>query len=115
VARREEPLTSDDPNAPGSGKVTALPHEGPINEDPPPTPPGRLHGLSIAGMAVSALVGIVAIFAFFTINWHGDSARYVVFAFVAAGVGFLTFASMAVLSAARDTYPRGSSSPASRR
>jgi hypothetical protein len=81
-------------------------------EAPTPTPPapskplGRLHSLAILGMAVFALVGIAAMLAFITISWPDDTSRYVVAVFVASIVGFMTSASLAVFSAARDTYPR---------
>jgi hypothetical protein len=93
-------MTSD-----GTNQVVPLPDSHMQHAEEPVTPPGRLHGLSIAGMAVCALVGIVAMFAFVTINW-GTSGRYFVGAFIAAGIGFLACASTAVLTAARDTYPR---------
>lgn len=80
-----------------------------ISSDPPPTepapsPPTRMHGLAIGGMAVCALVGIVSMLAFITVNWPGRSSRYIVAAFVVAGIGFLACASAAVLTATRDTY-----------
>ncbi len=82
--------------------VVRLPGEPP--PEAPPTPPGRLHGLAIAGMGVSALVGIAAVLAFITISWPGDMSRYVVTVFLIAGVVFLACASTAVFTAARDTY-----------
>ena len=84
--------------------VVRLPREPEPIPAVPATPPGRMHGFAIAGMAICALIGIAAMLAFITINWPGNSSRYLVFAFVAAGLGFLTCASAAVLSAARDTY-----------
>ena len=84
--------------------VVRLPKEPPPVPDP--TPPGRLHGLAIGGMAVSALVGIVAMLVFITVRWPGNTGRVMVGAFVLSGLGFLTCASLAVLTAARDTYPR---------
>jgi len=50
--------------------------------------------------------------AFITISWPDDSSRYVVAVFVASIVGFMTSASLAVFSAARDTYPRHPRKPA---
>ena len=32
-------------------------------DETPPTPPGRLHGTAIAGMGISAIVGVAAMFA----------------------------------------------------
>jgi uncharacterized membrane protein len=57
-------------------------------------------------MAVFALVGIASMLAFITISWPDDSSRYVVGVFMTAVIGFVTSASIAVFSAARDTYPR---------
>lgn len=88
--------------------VVRLPGEGPPPEPKlVPTPPGRLHGLAIAGMGVSALVGVAAVLAFITISWPADMSRYVVAVFLISGVVFMTCASMAVFSAARDTYRNG--------
>ena len=67
-------------------------------------PQGRLHRSAIAGMAISALAGIVSMLAFITVTWPGNSGRWVIGAFIASGVGFLTSASIAVFSAARETY-----------
>lgn len=99
-------MTTSNQNPHTPARVVSLPQDVQHQPDEPVSPPGRLHGLSIAGMAVCALVGIVALFGFITINWPGAGARYVVFAFIAAGVGFLACASTAVLTAARDTYSR---------
>jgi hypothetical protein len=49
--------------------------------------------------------------AFITISWPDDSSRYVVVVFMVAVVGFVTSASIAVFSAARDTYPRHPRTP----
>ena len=87
--------------------VVPLGVDAPTPAPPAPSrPPSRLHGLAIIGMAVFALVGIAAMLAFITISWPEDSSRYVVAIFVASIVGFMTSASLAVFSAARDTYPR---------
>lgn len=64
-----------------------------------------MHGLGIAGMAVSALIGIIAMLTFVSVRWPDDTGRYVKVVIVAATVAFLTSASAAVFSAARDTYP----------
>jgi hypothetical protein len=84
------------PNAAAGQKPTKL----------EPTPPGKLHGAAIAGMAISAVVGIVALLARITVGWPGESDRYVMAIFIFAGIGFLASASVAVFSAARQTYPQ---------
>lgn len=73
---------------------------------PPPSAPGKLHGLAIAGMAVCALAGIASMLAFVTVNWPGGPRRVVIGILIASLVGFLSCASAAVFAAARDTYPR---------
>ena len=85
--------------------VVPLPGDGPPPEPTvEPTPPGRLHGLAIAGMGLSALVGVAAVLAYITISWPRQMAGYVIAVFVIAGLFFLSCASIAVFSAARDTY-----------
>ena len=86
--------------------IVRLPGEAPSPIAEQVTPPSRLHGLSIAGMAGCALVGIIAMLAFITVNWSAGAGRVVVATFVLSGIGFLACASTAVLTAARDTYPR---------
>jgi hypothetical protein len=57
-------------------------------------------------MALFAVVAIVAGIAFLSVGWPGESGR-VVIAVAAGGVlGFLACVSVAVLTAARDTYVR---------
>ena len=87
------------------GEVVRLPGGTPTEPDQPASRPGRLHGAAIAGMAVSALVGIAAMIAFITVRWPEDTGRYVVTILIIAGVSFLMSASIAVFAAARDTYP----------
>ena len=88
--------------------VVKLPGDGPPPEPSHiPSPPGRLHGLAIAGMGFSALVGVAAVLAFITITWPADMSRYVVAVFLVSGVVFMACASTAVFSAARDTYRNG--------
>lgn len=58
-------------------------------------------------MAISALIGIASMLAFITVTWPDGMGRYVIVVFVASIVAFMTCASIAVFSAARDTYPRG--------
>ncbi|MDQ3878464.1 MAG: hypothetical protein M3290_08980 [Actinomycetota bacterium] len=57
-------------------------------------------------MAVCALIGIVAMIALVTIRWPGTTERAFIALIVFASIGFLASASIAVFSAARDTYPR---------
>ena len=89
--------------------VVRLPVEHEPAPEPSPTPPTRMHGMAIAGMAACALVGILGMLAFVTVNWPGSVSRFIVGAIVIAGVGFLACASAAVLTAARDTYAHGPS------
>ncbi len=86
--------------------IVRLPKDPPPVEEERATPPSRIHGLAIGGMAICALIGIGSMLAFITVRWPGSSGRYIVGAFVIAGLGFLTCASAAVLTAARDTYSR---------
>jgi hypothetical protein len=81
---------------------------------PPPSRPGRLHGLAIAGMAFFALAGIASMLSFVTIHWPGPWGRYVIAVFVGSVVAFLACGSTAVLTAARDTYANRSERPGSR-
>jgi hypothetical protein len=88
--------------------VVRLPGEGPAPEPPPrPSPPGRLHGIAIAIMGISAIVGVAGFMAFITITWPQDMSRYVIGVSLFAGIVFLASASIAVFSAARDTYRNG--------
>lgn len=90
----------------GEDRVIRLPPDrDPEPEIEQPTPPGRLHGAFIGGMATSALIGTAAMFAFITVGWPEDTQRYVVAVMVVAVVAFLTCASAAVFTAARETYP----------
>lgn len=82
----------------------------PLGHAPQPDPPepsrsqGGLHRLAISGMAICALVGIASMLAFITVSWPDETSRYVIGIFIGAGVGFMTCASLAVFSAARETY-----------
>ena len=74
-------------------------------EVPPPSPPvSRLHGLSITGMALCALTGIASMLAFVTVRWSGPAGHYVIAGVILSAIGFLACASIAVFTAARDTY-----------
>ena len=89
--------------------VVPLPHSPP----PPvrPAGPGRLHGLAIAGMAVSALTGITSMLAFVTVRWPGSTGRYLIAVLLMSVIVFVVSASTAVLTAARDTYVKRGSGP----
>ncbi len=89
-----------------SENIVRLPAEfEPGPEPEPPARPSRLHGTFVAGMALSALAGIASLFAFITVTWPAEIGRYVIGLFFLCGIVFLTCASAAVFSAARDTYP----------
>lgn len=75
----------------------------------------RLHHVATLAMAFSALVGIVAMLLFITVAWPGASGRYVAAALIGSGVAFVASASIAVLSAARETYARRGGSSAETR
>ena len=92
------------PDQEESAEVIPLGH-APVPEAPP-SRPGKWHALAISGMAICALVGIAAMLALITVSWTEDLRAIVIGVFVMSGVGFMAFASIAVLSAARDTYPR---------
>ena len=77
-------------------------------------PQPRLHRIAIGGMAGFALLGILAMLAFITVAWPGESGRYVIAVFIFSGVGFLACASTAVFSAARETYAAPQSDPGDR-
>jgi len=101
-------MTSDDDN------VRPLGTELPPEPEPAVTRPGRLHGFAITGMALSALVGIVTMFLFITVNWPGSPRRIVIGILLMSTLSFIAFAAAAVLTAARDTYAtsgRGARSP----
>ena len=96
---------------PGKDELNVVPLGAEVAEGhgAPPVPSGptsRLHGLSITGMALFALLGIGSMLAFVTVRWTGVAARLIVAAVVLSAVGFLACASAAVFTAARDTYAR---------
>ena len=97
-----------------SRKVRTLPPDvtaGAIVPPPKPTPPSKLHGVAIAGMALAALIGTMTLLSLVTVSWTEAMRRYLVITIVCAGLMFLTCASAAVLTAARDTYPTKPGSP----
>ncbi|MGH2694935.1 MAG: hypothetical protein ACRDJJ_09000 [Actinomycetota bacterium] len=65
-----------------------------------------LHTAAVAGMALSAFIGIAAVLVFISVRWPGDTGRFVMAVCVGAAISFLACASTAVFSAARDSYPR---------
>jgi hypothetical protein len=87
----------------------------PLRPDaPPPAPeparpapgPGGLHAVATAGMALCALIAILSGIAFLTVGWPGQSGRVVIAIGMGGVIGFLACVSVAVLTAARDTYAR---------
>ncbi len=107
---------SDLPTGDGRGdnrdKVVQLPGDyEPAPDEEKVSPPGRLHGIFITGMAVSALVGVASMFAFITVGWPERVGRYVIALFLFSGLVFLACASAAVFTAARDTYPTRRGNP----
>jgi hypothetical protein len=78
----------------------------PVAADPHArTRASRAHGLAIFGMALSALVGTLALLAFITIRWPGGMGEYLKVVFVLSGAAFMVSSSMAVFFAMRDTHP----------
>ena len=86
-------------------KIVSLPTDHiPEPEIEQPSPPSRLHGAFTTGMALSALVGIASMFAFITVGWSEGTRGYVLAVFFISVLVFLTCASAAVFTAARDTH-----------
>ena len=102
----------DETDSVGADNVVSL-GRGPV---PEPTPTGggrsqsRLHRIAIASMTICAVIGTLSMLAFITVSWPGQSGRYMVGALIAATVGFMASASIAVFSAAKDTYAHPASS-----
>jgi hypothetical protein len=92
----------------GEDKVVSLPgeHIAAPQEPVPTRSTSTLHTAAVAGMALSALIGIAATLALISVRWPGDTARFVIVVCVGAAISFMACASTAVFSAARDTYPR---------
>ena len=55
-------------------------------------------------MGASAIIGVFAMLAFITVTWPANIGRVVIGICLFSGLAFLTFASTAVFTAARDTY-----------
>lgn len=86
----------------GPDNVVGLPiEEQPLEQAAPAARRLDLHSLAIAGMALSALAGIAALFLFATVNWPGQVGRYFITAFVVSVLVFLVCSAAAVFSAAR--------------
>lgn len=83
----------------------------PEPEETPESRPSRLHGALTTGMALSALAGIASMFAFITVGWSESTRGYVLAVFFVSVLVFLTCASAAVFTAARDTYVHPSDRP----
>jgi hypothetical protein len=91
---------SDDPE-----NIVRLRSEPLVPEpQPKPKPLSRLHSVATGGMALCAFLGIFSLLALVTVRWPGNSNRYVVGLLLFAIFGFLLWGSIAVFSAARDTY-----------
>jgi hypothetical protein len=84
--------------------VVPLGVEPPAEDPPPPRPMGRAHGWGTIGMAVCALVGIVALVALITIRWPEETSRIPKTVIVFSIVGFMLCAGLAAAGAAGATY-----------
>ena len=87
-------------------RLVRLPGDRRPPPPPPPRRPGRLLGLATTGMALSAVVAILATVAFITVGWPGEAGRYVLAVVALSVLSFLLCGTFAVLAAARDTYAR---------
>lgn len=87
-----------------SENVVSLGRAPIVDPPPPPRVQGALHRAAIASMTICAVIGILSMLAFITVTWPNDTGRYAIGVFIGAGIGFLASASVAVFSAARDTY-----------
>ncbi|MBA2273947.1 MAG: hypothetical protein H0W21_08635 [Actinobacteria bacterium] len=70
-----------------------------------PTRRRSLHALATTGVAVFAVTGLLAMLAFVTVGWPGNTGRYLMAIFIGSVIGCLSCASAAVFTAARSTYP----------
>lgn len=86
------------------GRIVPLDVEPPPAEPPPRVRHSALYSMSLAGMALAALVGIGSMMTFIAVRWPGDTGRYVVGVFLVAIVVFLVSAATALFTAARETY-----------
>ena len=85
------------------GEVVPLPGAGDAQPEEPPEPRRLdLHGIAIAGMALSALCGIAALFLFATVTWPGSIGRYLITGFVISVLVFLVCSAAAIFGAARN-------------
>ncbi|MDQ3752558.1 MAG: hypothetical protein M3333_06670 [Actinomycetota bacterium] len=70
-----------------------------------PTSQRSLHAFATTGVAVFAVTGLLAILAFFTVGWPGDTGRYLVAVFIGSIIGCFACASAALFTALRGTHP----------
>jgi hypothetical protein len=69
-----------------------------------PTSQRSLHAVATTGVAVFVVIGLVAILAFLTVGWPGDTGRYLVAIFIGSIIGCFACASAALFTAMRGTY-----------
>lgn len=65
----------------------------------------------MAGLALSALVGLLATIGFVSVSWPGESSRFVFGIVIVSGISFLASASIAIFAAATPSV-RTTSPPA---
>jgi hypothetical protein len=106
-------MTSESRDGTAEGRNIVTLRTEPVVQEPAPKPKrlGRIHSLATGGMALCAFLGIFALVGLITIRWPGESNRFVVGLLMAAGFGFLLCGSIALFSAARDTYAQGAAAP----
>jgi hypothetical protein len=83
-----------------------LPGERPAPPASPARSLGRMHAVATAGMAFSAVTGVLALLLFITVGWPGAAGHYVITVAVVSVIVFITCCSVAVFAAARETYAR---------
>ena len=64
-----------------------------------------LHAFATTGVAVFIVTGLVAILAFLTVGWPGETGRYLVAIFIGSIIGCFACASAALFTAMRGTHP----------
>jgi ABC-type amino acid transport system permease subunit len=68
------------------------------------TGPRSLHAFATTGVAVFAVTGLLAVLAFITVGWPGDTGRYLVAVFMGSIIGCFACASAALFTAMRGTH-----------